>query len=86
MIHKFVRIIYDETKRQGNLAKHGLDFALLDLEFFAASAVLPVKDSRYMAVGLFHGQAVAVIFRPLGREAVSIISMRRASRKERSVL
>jgi len=26
-------IVWDEIKRQSNLAKHGLDFAALDLDF-----------------------------------------------------
>jgi uncharacterized DUF497 family protein len=29
-----VLITYDEPKRQANLAKHGMDFAALTIEFF----------------------------------------------------
>jgi uncharacterized DUF497 family protein len=77
-------IVWDEPKRQQNLAKHGLDFADLDLEFFLAAQVTPVRHGRTMAVGEFDGQIViAVIFAPLGSEAISLISMRPASRKER---
>jgi len=77
-------IVWDEPKRQQNLAKHGLDFADLDLEFFLAARVRPVRHRRTMAVGEFDGQIViAVIFDPLGSEAISLISMRPASRKER---
>lgn len=39
-----------------------------------------------MAIGRFRGSVLAVIFAPLGTEAASVITMRRASRKERSVL
>jgi uncharacterized DUF497 family protein len=39
-----------------------------------------------MAIGPFSGVILSVIFGPLGTEAVSVISMRRASRKERKVL
>jgi len=74
----------DESKRIANLAKHGLDFGSLSPEFFDESVVLPAKLGRYRAIGHAGGKRiVAVIFRPLGREALSIISMRPASRKER---
>ncbi|WP_371346069.1 BrnT family toxin [Ancylobacter sp. IITR112] len=80
-------ITWDEPKRQANLAKHGMDFAALDLDFFASSVVVPSRDGRYVAVGELHGRIiVAVVFKPLGSEALSVISMRRATRKERSRL
>ena len=43
-------IVWDEPKRQANLAKHGLDFADLDEGFFLASVVVPAKDGRHMAI------------------------------------
>ena len=81
-----MRIIYDPPKRQANLENRGLDFADLDIEFFAASIVVPAKDGRFKAVGMFGEMVLAVIFKPLGSEAISVISMRRANRKERSLL
>lgn len=36
-------IVWDEPKRQTNLAKHGLDFADLDEAFFLSSLVVPAK-------------------------------------------
>ncbi|SFI56680.1 hypothetical protein SAMN04515648_0534 [Phyllobacterium sp. CL33Tsu] len=81
-----MKITYDPPKRQTNLESRGLDFKDLDLDFFAASVVLPAKDGRLKAVGLFRGQILTVIFKPLGAEAVSVISMRRASKKERNLL
>ncbi|WP_084646025.1 BrnT family toxin [Devosia insulae] len=76
-------ITYDEPKRQTNLAKHGLDFASLTVEFFEAAVVLPGKEGRWLAIGELDGRVVvAVVFRPLGTEALSIASMRPASRKE----
>ncbi|UWU20575.1 MULTISPECIES: BrnT family toxin [unclassified Rhizobium] len=77
----------DELKRETNLAKHGLDFADLDIEFFAGSVVVPANDGRSMAIGELDGQIVAaVVFKPLGSEAISVISMRPASRKKRKLL
>jgi uncharacterized protein len=81
--NNLVEITWDERKRAINLKTRGLDFAALDLEFFAASVVFPAKHGRLKAVGPFGDTLLAVIFKPLGAEAVSVISMRRASRKER---
>jgi uncharacterized protein len=80
-----MEIIWDEPKRQQNIAKHGLDFASLAVEFFEASTVYPGKAGRLVAIGELDGRiVVAVVFRPLGSEALSVISMRPASRKERN--
>ena len=80
-------IAYDEHKRQANLAKHGLDFADLTEDFFLSAMVIPAHHDRFMAIGEFEGQIViAVVFAPLGSEAISVISMRPASRKERKLL
>ncbi|HWV19966.1 MAG TPA: BrnT family toxin [Devosia sp.] len=80
-----MEITWDEPKRRSNLAKHGLDFADLVPEFFLTAFVEPAKDGRLLAMGEFNGVIViVVVFRPLGSEAVSVISMRPASRKERS--
>ena len=79
-------IVWDEPKRQTNLAKHGLDFADLDEGFFLASAVVPANDGRHMAIGRLADGTIAVVFATLGIEGVSVISMRPASRKERTLL
>ena len=76
--------MWDERKRLANLAKHGLDFADLDEAFFAASVVLPVKVGRKMAVGLLRDGVVVAVFFSLGAEGISLISLRPASRKERT--
>jgi len=80
-------ISYDEPKRLSNLDKHGMDFATLTVEFFETAKVLPVKMGRYLALGQLNGvPVIAVIFAPLGTEAISVISMRRASPRERKLL
>ena len=80
-----MKIVWDENKRRSNLAKHGLDFADLKLEFFESSTIYPAKLGRSLAIGEFDGEMVAaVIFRPLGQEALSVVSMRPASLKERN--
>lgn len=78
-------IVWDEPKRQANLAKHGIDFADIDEEFFLSAVVGPARDGRYFAIGELDG-VIVVIFALLGTEGLSIISARRASRKERELL
>jgi uncharacterized protein len=78
-----MKIVWDESKRLTNLAKHGLDFADLDPDFFSGAAFGSADKGRFVAVGERAGIAVTVVFRPLGAEAISVISMRPASRKER---
>lgn len=79
-------IVWDEPKRRQNLAKHSLDFADLDEEFFLQSMIVPARDGRYMAIGRLADGTTAVVFALVGSEAVSIISMRPTSRRERSLL
>lgn len=81
-----MRIVWDEPKRLATLDERGLDFADLTPEPFEGAVIVPAKKGRWMAVGRLNGLALAVVFAPLGREAVSVISMRPASRKERSLL
>jgi uncharacterized protein len=76
-------IVRDDWKRERNLEAHHFDFDELDEEFFLSATVVPAKKGRLMAIGEFRGRVVAVIFKLLGSEGISIISMRRASRKER---
>ena len=78
-------IAWDEPKRQSNLAKHGFDFADLNEEFFLAARIVDAKQHRLMAIGEFNGELIiAVVFASLGTEAISVVSMRRASGRERS--
>lgn len=79
-----MNITWDEPKRLANLAKHeGLDFADLTEEFFLTAIIAPAKARRLKAIGKLHDGTLAVIFAALGSEAVSVISMRPASKVER---
>jgi uncharacterized DUF497 family protein len=78
-----MRIVWDEAKRLTKLAKHGLNFADLATDFFSEAVVGPADKGRFIAVGEWAGITITVVFRPLGAEAISVISMRSASRKER---
>ncbi len=82
-----LRILWDEPKRRANILKHGLDFAALTEDFFAAATVVPAKAGRLMAIGDLEAVAVVVVvvFAPLGSQALSVISMRPAAPKERNM-
>ncbi|MEG9883985.1 MAG: BrnT family toxin [Hyphomicrobiales bacterium] len=82
-----MKITYDENKYLTNIEKHGVDFAELDIEFFDKATVLPAKQGRHIAIGEFQEAIiVTVVFKPLGSEALSVISMRPASKKERQLI
>ena len=80
-----MKIVWGEPKRLANLDKHGLDFADLNETFFDNALVIPShnKSKRWVAVGVSIRGVIVVVFARLGREGVSIISMRPASRSER---
>ncbi|OLP62100.1 hypothetical protein BJF93_01205 [Xaviernesmea oryzae] len=79
-----MKITFDETKRAKTLRERQLDMAHLTIDFFEHATVFEARDDRFMAIGEFDGLAVTVIFKFLGTEAISVISFRRASRKERT--
>lgn len=81
-----ITIVWDEPKRQINLSRHGLDFADLDEWFFLDAVTVPAKKGRHMAIGRLNDGTITAVFAVLGTEGVSVISMRPASRKERSLL
>ena len=82
-----MKIVWDEPKRLANLAKHGLDFADLNETFFDTAVVVPShnKSRRWVAIGVDIRGVLVVVFARLGHEAVSIVSMRPASRNERKL-
>jgi uncharacterized protein len=82
-----MRIVWDEPKRLANVQKHGLDFADLSESFFDSALVVPShnKARRWVGIGINMRGVIVVVFARLGREGVSIISMRAASRKERDL-
>lgn len=82
-----IEIVWDEPKRLANLDKHGLDFADLNETFFDNALVIPSlnKSRRWVATGVSIRGVIVVVFARLGREGVSIISMRPASRSERKL-
>ncbi|WP_288429132.1 BrnT family toxin [uncultured Agrobacterium sp.] len=86
-----MKIVWDERKRLSNIAKHGLDFAHVD-ELDWQTALVEVRETstatrpRFKAIGYFRDGTAAVVFATLGAEAISVISFRQASDKERRML
>jgi hypothetical protein len=82
-----MKIVWDEPKRLANLDKHGLDFADLNETFFDNALVIPSRDKsrRWIAIGVNIRGVIVVVFTRLGREGVSIVSMRPASHNERKL-
>jgi uncharacterized protein len=81
-----VRIVWDEPKRLANLDRHGLDFRTVTLAFFVSALVRPTREDRRQAIGYLDGRAVSLVYKPLGAEALSLISLRPASSKEKGLL
>ncbi|MBY3211687.1 BrnT family toxin [Rhizobium laguerreae] len=81
-----MKISWDEAKRIANLQKHGFDFE--DVYFFDwKNAVITTSHGgRFKAIGYYKDGTAVVVYALLGSEAVSIISFRPASNKERKVL
>jgi uncharacterized DUF497 family protein len=69
-----------------HIANHGYDFATITVEFFSSATILDAKAGRFNAIGEFDSKVISIIFKPLGIQGrLSVISMRRASRKERAI-
>ena len=80
-----MKIVWDEPKRLADLAKHGLDFADLNEAFFDNALVLPSHNGLWACIGKNIRGVIVVVFVSLGKEAISVISMRPASRSERKL-
>ena len=81
-----MRYTWDETKRQANLKKHGLDFA--DAEKVFAGPLLLINDDRadygeqrMIGIGLLDCLVVLIVHVE-SDAAIRIISMRRADSDE----
>ena len=57
----------------------------LILAFFETALVAPAKSNRLKAINVFSDGTIAAIFATLGSEAISVVSMRPASKYERKL-
>lgn len=82
------QLIWDETKRQSNLIKHGLDFAdameVLDARYRLDIDIMRGSELRTQSFAYVMGiLRVLTVVHTRREDAVRIISFRRASTKER---
>jgi len=80
---------WDEQKNKLNIQKHGYNFYDVQKVFAKRHIVLEsvgnYDEQRYIAIGVFDREAVAVVYTVRGA-VIRVISFRRASRKERRLL
>jgi uncharacterized DUF497 family protein len=62
-----------------------LDFADLNETFFDDALVLPSYNKRWSGIGKNIRGVIVVVFVVLGKEAVSVVSMRPAGKNERKL-
>jgi uncharacterized DUF497 family protein len=62
-----------------------LYFSDLDEAFFANALFVPSRDKRWKGIGTSLAGVICVVLAKLGREGVSVISMRRANPRERKL-
>lgn len=79
---------WDQIKNRSNIRKHGFDFA--DAEEMFRNNLLARPDSRedygerrWIGTGAIRGRIAVVVFTERGTDTVRIISLRKASRRER---
>jgi uncharacterized DUF497 family protein len=77
---------WDETKRQANLAKHGVDFAVADGLDLASAISEPdtrhdYGEPRFVVTGTIGGRLHIMVYTPRGKR-LRIISLRKANGRE----
>ncbi len=79
---------WDEAKNRSNVRKHGLDFAAAE-EMFRGLLLAHVDarqdygEKRWIGVGTSRGRTLVAVFTERGPENIRIISLRKATRRER---
>ncbi len=79
---------WDQAKNRSNLRKHGLDFADAEELFRGIAFVDPdaredYGERRWVGLGNIRGRIAHVVFIESGPETIRIISLRKASCRER---
>jgi uncharacterized protein len=79
---------WDESKNRANLIKHGFDFADTEEMFRGLLIVDPdtredYGETRWNGVGVIRGRIAYVVFTEPDPETIRIISLRKATPRER---
>jgi uncharacterized DUF497 family protein len=82
-------IIWDEPKRRRNLRKHGFDFVDAEQVFEGVTYTyednrLRYDEQRFVSLGLLREIVVSIVHTEEG-EHIHIISMRKATKREREI-
>ena len=84
-----MRVVWDETKRQSNISKHGLDF--VDVEQLFSGITYTMEDKRFsyreqriVTLGLL-GDTVVVVAHTEDADELRVVSMRKATRNEQAI-
>jgi len=85
-----MRFTWDQRKRKANLRDHGFDFADARRVFEGPTATyederFAYREQRFVTLGLLNGIAVSIVHLE-SRERIHVISFRRATRHEESIL
>jgi len=81
-----MRCEWDESKRQSNIQKHGIDFIGIE-RVFAGYTITILDDrfdyceSRFITLGLLSSRVVVITHAKTG-EVIRIISVRKATKNE----
>jgi len=83
-----MKVEWDEAKNRSNIKKHGLDFADAEEMFAGILLVYPdlrkdYGERRWIGIGAIRDRTAVVVFAERGPEAIRIISLRKAARRER---
>ena len=78
---------WDEVKNRANIRKHGFDFPDAEEMFHGVLVVDPdtredYGETRWVGFGTIRGRTACVVFSEPGPDAIRIISLRKASRRE----
>jgi len=81
-----MRYEWDETKREANIARHGIDFAAIEFFEWPAATVFEDRrkdysEKRMVAYGYIKGRLVAVVYTER-KATLRIISLRKANSRE----
>ena len=84
-----MKIEFDPAKSKANIAKHGVDMALVtEVEFDTAiewtDNRMDYGETRWQALGFLDGRLHSLVYTER-RKTIRAISLRRASRKEEKI-
>ena len=88
-VYTIDRVTWDEPKRRANLRKHGFDFGDTEEMFDGVTYTyeddrLAYGEQRFVTLGLLREVVVSIVHTEDGHD-IHVISMRKATRRERKI-